>query len=333
MNCRFVIAVGWMLGASRVRAQGLQTPTCAGGAPFSPAQVAQDACQQAYDVYQLLAPQLGLALTGGNATAGQGGVLGGIGHFSVGVRGNAFSGLLPNFSSPDFTPRTTGGSPARTLPTTSHVAGLPTADAAVGLFRGLPLGLTNVLGIDALLSASYVPNVDQNDVTVAPHNNWQFGYGARLGLLSESIITPGVSVTWIERDLPTTDITASANNAQLHVLNAKVKTNAWRVVASKNLILFSVAVGGGRDHYEQSADVSGAISQGLFTGSATAPGTDQTLNRSNLFADLAYNLPLFRIVAEIGQAAGGTVLTYNSFSGGRADRSLVYGSIGLRLTR
>lgn len=327
------IPVVLLVAASQIRAQGLQAPKCPGGAPFSSDQVAQDACQQAYDVYQLLSPQLGLALTGGNATAGQGGVLGGIGHFSVGVRGNAFKGSLPDFSSPDFTPRTTGATPARTLPTTSHFVGLPTADAAVGLFRGLPLGLTNVLGVDALLSASYVPKLEQNDITVAPHNNWQFGYGARLGLLSESIVTPGVSFTWIERDLPTTDIIAVANNAQLHVLNAKVKTNAWRVVASKNLILFSVAVGGGRDHYEQSANVSGAISQGLFTGSATAPGTDQNLNRSNLFADLTYNLPLFRIVAEIGQASGGTVLTYNSFSGGRADRSLVYGSIGLRLTR
>src|SRR5215470_15776475 len=76
-------------------AQGLSSPQCSGGGAGSVGLIAQDACQQAYDVYQLLAPQLGLALTGGNATAGQGGVLGGLGHFSVGVRGNVFNGKLP----------------------------------------------------------------------------------------------------------------------------------------------------------------------------------------------------------------------------------------------
>ena len=202
-------------------------------------------------------------------------------------------------------------------------------DGAIGLFRGFPLSLTNVLGLDALVSVSYLPEFSNSSVSVSPRQNWQFGYGARLGLLSESIITPCLSVTWIERDLPTTDITASVNNAQLQVLGEKVKTNAWRIVASKNLILFSVAIGGGRDHYDQSANVSGSISG--FT--ATAPGTDQTLDRTNIFADLSYNLPYFKIVAEIGEAMGGTVQTYNSFSGGRADRSLVYGSIGLRLNR
>ena len=333
MNFRFAVPVVLVLGAGSVKAQDLQSPKCPGGAPFSSAQVAQDACQQAYDVFQLLSPQLGLALTGGNATAGQGSVLGGVGRFSIGLRVNGFSGLLPDVSNSAFTPRTAGASPSRTLPTTNHLVGLPTADGAVGLFRGFPLSLTNVLGLDALLSVSYLPEFSNSSVSVSPRQNWQFGYGVRLGLLSESIITPGVSITWIERDLPTTDISASVNNAQLQVLGEKVKTNAWRVVASKNLILFSLAVGGGRDHYDQSANVSGSISQGLFTGSATAPGTDQTLDRTNVFADLSYNLPFFKIVAEIGQASGGTVQTYNSFAGGRADRSQVYGSIGLRLTR
>src|SRR4051812_15268040 len=65
---------------------GLSTPKCQGGAQLSSQQIAQDACQQAYDIYQFLSPQLGLALAGGNATIGQGSVLGGLGHLSVGVR-------------------------------------------------------------------------------------------------------------------------------------------------------------------------------------------------------------------------------------------------------
>lgn len=326
MKARYAVPAALIVLASSMQAQDLQAPVCPGQTIAE--RVAQDACQQAYDVYQLLAPQLGLSLTGGNATAGQGGVLGGVGHFSVGVRVNAFSGLLPDVT--NFQQSTTGATRS-TLPTKKQFVGLPTADAAIGLFRGLPLGITNILGVDALVSASYVPKIAQNDVTVSPRTNFQFGYGARLGLLSESIITPGVSVTWIERDLPTTDVTGNAGAATLSVRGAKVKTNAWRLVASKSLVLFGVAVGVGRDHYAQSASVSGTVS--TLGAAATTPGTSQTLNRTNIFADLSLNLPLFKIVGEIGQANGGTVATYNSFSGGRADRSQVYGSIGLRLSR
>src|SRR5215831_20195298 len=100
----------------RVDAQDLATPKCTGGPPGSAGLIAQDVCQQAYDVYQLIAPQLGLALTGGNATAGQGSVLGGLGHFSVGVRVNAFGGLFPNTSGSGY-PVSTTGAQQRTLPT------------------------------------------------------------------------------------------------------------------------------------------------------------------------------------------------------------------------
>src|SRR5689334_2579517 len=134
-------------------AQDLPSPKCPAGGVGSVTQIGQDACQQAYDIYQLVAPQLGLALAGGNATAGTGSVLGGLGHFSIGVRANVFSGLLPDSV---LTPSTSGAQ-KRTLPTKSQVFGLPTADAAIGLFSGFPLALTNVLGVDALVSAEYVP--------------------------------------------------------------------------------------------------------------------------------------------------------------------------------
>src|SRR5215831_4414914 len=150
---RSFIAAAGVLSAplAGLSAQGLSSPACAGGSGGSVALVAQDVCQQAYDVYQLIAPQLGLALTGGNATAGQGSVLGGLGHFSVGVRVNAFGGLIPNTSGSGY-PVSTTGAQQRTLPTKDSFFGLPTADAAIGLFDGVPLGLTKILGVDALLS-------------------------------------------------------------------------------------------------------------------------------------------------------------------------------------
>jgi len=315
-------------------AQGLSSPACAGGSGGSVALVAQDVCQQAYDVYQLLAPQLGLALAGGNATAGQGSVLGGLGHFSVGVRVNAFSGLIPNTD--NGYPVSTNGAQQRTLPTQSSFFGLPTADGAIGLYNGFPLGLTNVLGVDALVSAEYVPTITQTHFSLSPSSNLKFGYGVRVGLLSESIAFPGVSFTWIERDLPLIDITTSSNTngaaTTLAINDMKVETHAWRLVASKSLMAFAVAAGVGRDGYQQSATIEGTVSQGAAAGSQTV-SLAQTLDRTNMFGDLSINLPALKIVFEVGDAIGGTVRTYNSFSGGTPDRSQLYGSFGLRLSR
>jgi hypothetical protein len=315
----------------RVDAQDLATPKCTGGG--STALAAQDACQQAYDVYQLIAPQLGLALAGGNATAGQGSVLGGLGHFSVGVRGNVFDGLFPNTGNGGF-PVSTTGAQRRTLPTKGQWFGAPTADAAIGLYKGFPLALTNVFGVDALVSAEYVPKIDQSDFSLDPSSNFRFGYGARIGLLSESIAFPGVSFTWIERDLPTINVgingsSVGANGSTIGISNMDVKTQAWRIVASKSLIAFSVAAGIGRDNYKQSATLTGTVNQ-LGISASQSLEADQTLSRTNLFGDFAINLPVLRIVFEVGNALGGSVATFNSFAGGRADRSQVYGSFGLR---
>jgi hypothetical protein len=314
-------AAGLALSATTMFAQGLSASAC-------PAGTAQDACQQAYDLYQYMAPQLGLALAGGNATLGQGSVLGGLGHFSAGVRGNVFNGELPQVD--QFT-QSTSGAQRNNLPTKSQVLGLPTADAAVGIFKGFPLALTNILGIDALVSAAYVPTINSDNVSITPQNNWQFGYGARIGLLSESIVVPGVSATWIERDLPTTDVVGTSGSNTLAVNDLKVKTSAWRVVASKSFIVFGLAAGVGQDKYDQSAGIAAHVSQNGLTGNA-AVSAAQTMTRTNMFFDASLNLPLFKIVAEVGQASGGTVNTYNSFTGGRADRSQVYGSAGLRLS-
>ena len=330
MKVRYLSAFVIASLASNAVAQDLATPKCPPGPPLS-ATIAQDACQQAFDVYQFMAPQLGLALTGGNATAGQGGVLGGLGHLSVGVRVNGFHGKLPDVNNPAFA-QSINGAQRRTLPTTDEWVGLPTADAAVGLFKGFPFGLSNVLGLDALVSMSYVPTLSQSDFSVTPGSNFQFGYGARIGLISESIVTPGLSFTWLQRDLPKTDLVANLAGASLSVTDTKVSTKAWRVVASKNLIMFSVAGGIGQDKYDQSAVVRGSVTQGGVGVTAEAPGTSESLSRVNFFGDLTYNLPLLKIAAEIGHATGGTVETYNSFSGGRADQSYTYGSLGIRLS-
>src|SRR3712207_783075 len=252
MRARLLMAAGLSLAALR----SADAQTC--GTPSTNQNTASaDARQQAEDVFQYMAPQLGLAIVGGSPTLGSAGTLGGLGHFSVGVRGNALAGSLPQV---DQFSQCYDGAKSRPLPTADQVLGLPGVDAAIGVFKGLPLGLTNVGGVDLLFSASYVPEFDGDgiDVTV-PEGALKIGYGARVGLLQESLLVPGVAVSVLRRELPTVNVVGSAGNNSLAINNLSVKTTAWRVVASKSLLILGLNAGMGRDSYDQSANVTATV--------------------------------------------------------------------------
>jgi hypothetical protein len=342
MKKLLVIAAGFSLASAPVaRAQngGLAAPVCTSNGSAQQ-NVAQDACQQGYDVFQFMGPQLGAAIVGGSHVLGSNSTLGGLGHFSVGLRGNAFRGQLPDVS--QFSQRTSGASPARQLPTEGQFLGLPAADLAIGIFGGLPLALTNVGGVDLLLSATYVPTINE-EVSITPDGNLQFGYGARIGLLSESLIVPGVSLTYLKRDLPNTTIAGGTSYTStatgpttfdFAISDATVKTSGWRLVASKSLLLFGLGAGVGQDKYEMSADIRGTVSGTLpvpFTQTISIPDTKQSMTRTNYFANASMSLLLLKLTAEVGQVSGGTVNTFNTFESGRADKSLTYFSVGARL--
>lgn len=288
----------------------------------------QDACQKAVDVFQYVAPQLGTAITGGNATLGQGGALGGLGHFSLGLRVNAVRGSLPQVDDPSAQPVLTGAR-STAYRTKDAPVPMPAIDAAIGVFKGVPLGLTNVGGIDVLVSASYIPKVNRDDITIDPDNPIKVGYGVRVSALQESLVVPGVAFTYLKRDLPVLSLTGSSSGSTLRVTDLSEKTTAWRLVASKSLILFGIAAGYGQDKYESSASANATIS------AQTSPSVQvaQTMTRSNMFADLSFNFPILKIIAEIGRVSGGTApSTVNTFpSKGIVDPRL-YGSAGIRLS-
>lgn len=304
-----------------------------------PAGNTQDACQKALDLFGYMAPQLGVSMTGGNATLGQGGSLGGLGHFSVGLRANVVQGDLPQINS---APIALGAAQSSQYDTKSQLVGLPTADLALGLFKGLPLGITNVGGVDLLVSASYLPEFNGSGVQVRiPDGSLKLGFGARVGILQESLLVPGISVTYLRRDLPTVNISATSpgpltGTDSLFINDLKVQTNAWRLVASKSLLFLGVAVGAGQDRYDSGADIRADLSSRnplnltQRNTAAAARRIEQKLTRTNVFADLSMNLLLFKLTGEIGQVSGGTIDTFNKFSGKQAADSRIYGSVGAR---
>src|SRR6476619_6043359 len=254
----FVLFAGATLAATSVSAQGVDTQRCPPGTTSGlgvpdQTRASQDACQKSIDLFQYMAPQLGVSITGGNATLGPGGSLGGLGHFTVGLRINAVQGSLPQVQ--NVTPSATGAVSTK-FDTKTQIIPMPTADLAIGIFKGLPLAITNVGGVDLLVSASYVPEFNSSGVSVkVPNGSLKLGYGARVGILQESLLVPGVSVTYLKRDLPTDNITGTVNSDSLYINDLSLKTTAWRAVASKSILIFGVAVGAGQDKYESSADI------------------------------------------------------------------------------
>jgi hypothetical protein len=321
-----------------------QASNCPAGVPtaITPAQQGQnasrDVCLRTQDVFQLLAPQLGAAITGGNAVLGQGGTLGGLGHFTVEARvTSVLNGAIPDI--PNWQGLSTTTPPASIeLETMKAPVPMPVIDGAIGVFKGLPLGLTNVGGIDLLGSVAYIPTLTKSNFSVTPKSNTKFGYGARIGLLQESLIVPGLSATWMKRDLPVTTMTGTGtftgSSMSFTMADATIKTTSWRLVASKSLILFGLAAGYGKDTYDQSASFSGSATV-LAQNTAFPTFTlAQKMTRSNVFANASINLLLVKLVAEVGQVSGGELqqAPFNTFSGGKADDSRTYGSVGLRFS-
>lgn len=320
-----LVAVAFALPAA---AQGQVSPGCQNAGNL------QDACQKATDLFQFMSPQLGAVIAGGNTILGQGGALGGLPHFTIGLRGTLLTGNLPKVdqNSPQL-----GNARSSAYTTTNQILGFPALDAAIGLFGGIPLGLTNVGGVDLLVNAAYVPTVHPSNISVEPKQNLQMGVGARVGLLQESILVPGVAVSYIHRGLPTTTITATAPASPypddtLQVRDLSLKTDSWRLTASKSFILFGLAAGVGQDRYKNSATAHVYINRGPLAGGPQTGSFDaaQTMTRTNAFIDGYVSLLMLKIVGELGTVSGGTVNTYNTFDVSPSG-SRVYGAVGLRI--
>ena len=308
------------------RSQGIDTRCPAGSLNE---QTTQDACQKAVDIFAFMTPQLGIGLVGGNATLGATSALGRIGHFSIGVRGNATRGRVPQVSDVSYS---VTGAEQSDFGVQDQVVGLPAVDAAIGLFGGIPLGLSRALALDGLVSATYVPAFNNSNMAVSlPDGSLKLGYGARLGILAESFAIPAVSVTYLRRDLPSTSISATSGDDDISVSNIGVKTSAWRAVAGKSIGFFGIALGAGQDIYDNHASASVRVNDagGIVDGGPYE--LSQKMTRANMFADFSFNFPFIKFAAEIGRVSGGKIDTYNTFSGKRADDALTYASIGFRI--
>lgn len=322
MKRRCVVLAGLMTAtAATAGAQQCQT------APIA----ARQACTASVDLVNYMTPQLATAIAGGSPTLAQSGALGGIGRFALTLRGTGvMDGAFPNLGDVPF--KVDGSKQSYT--TKNQIVPGVGVDASIGLWKGLNLGATHVGGVDAIVSALYVPDVegDGGDFSIkAKDGNLKFGYGARVGLLDESIITPGVYASYLQRDLPTVTLSGAsggsgAGSGTFALTDFSVKTTAMRLVAQKSLLIFGLTAGVGQDTYKASANISANVSGASATGAA-----DMSMTRTNMFVGASFNLFVFKVAVEYGQVSGGSVATpYNTFDKA-PDASHKYLSGGIRL--
>lgn len=293
--------------------------------------IAQDACQKAIDLFKYLSPQLGAVLAGGTPTQGISGTLGGPGHFSFGIRANGLRGSLPQV---DRVVPNTHGAQVSTYGIDDKPVGFVTADVGIGLFQGLQ---SSGLGaLDLLVSASYLPSYSNVNVDIAePSGSFKFGFGGKLGILSESAIRPGISVSYLDRGLPDVTITGKSGNDRLVLQDLSVRARSWRAIAGKSFLFLGVGAGVGQDSYDSKANITVKIAprQATQGGTGGPIALGQKLTRTNVFGTAWLNAKVFRLVGEIGRVTGGTITTYNQFDGVQPADARTYASVGLSFGR
>jgi hypothetical protein len=290
----------------------------------------RDGCQKAVDLANYVSPQFAAALAGGNPTIAQSGSLGGIGKFAVGLRRTHVLGKLPDMTARGFA--TSGVTPSSYSGSSVLVPAL-SADLAVGLFAGFPVGLTNILGIDGLVSGTYMSALSSGGVDVALEgSNTNFGFGGRVGITEETAVMPGIAVSYLKRDMPRFSITAtstSTNGGVPGTISANsllVTTTSLRATIGKRFGSIDLTAGAGQDKADVSADVK-AIVAGQ-TGTTTLANE---LTRNNAFVGLAVNLSSFKFVGEAGMVTGGTDAAHSNTFGDAATATRTYVTIGARI--
>lgn len=288
---------------------------------FSSYPQSENLCNGVVDATHYLQPQLGLGITGGNPVVGSFKPLGGLGHFSIGLRVTAFKTVLPDFSSDGSTP---------VAAKDSTPIGAPTIDVGVGIFRGLSHGLG---AIDLLGSIVAVPNsIDHIKVDPSASSigqaSYKIGYGARVGILRGTFPIPNVTATWMHREIPKVTVgdTVGGDNFAYEM---QVKSTSMRLMAGWHVLFFDIGGGVGHDKYSGESRI-------FFNNPDPGnPGVEVVpipfdVSRSTIFADIGMNLLFLKIGGEIGKQGGNDLAVTNQFQGFDVKKGFTYASANVR---
>lgn len=316
-------------------------------------------CGQVVNTVSNVQPSIGIAFSGGSHTLGTATTLGRrLGVFprvAVSARLNGAWADAPDLLD-GFEP--TLGDDDRLAP--MGTVGLPVGslqgDLTVGLFNGMSLGpMVGGLGaVDLLGSVSYVPTIDRVGLTQDIVN---VGVGARVGILQQGLVFPGISVSGMYRTMLDDVTFGSLEGGDPAEFSTDLSTLSLRAGISKGLLMFDVAAGAGYDRYssdvafdflltcpEDRCDPNGDVDEPITLGTENGISGPLTTAAWNVHGNVGFSLLLLNIVAEAGYQKSMDVLDAEALRNAglgepgqeatteTLDDGRFFGSIGVRLT-
>ncbi|MBI4545489.1 MAG: hypothetical protein HY703_09860 [Gemmatimonadetes bacterium] len=350
--------LGWL--AAPALAQDKLLGKCK--AQQGPANLPEDArgqfqflCAQVVNTITGAQPAVGIAFSGGNPVLGTGTTLGtrlgSIPRISVTARANLAAAQAPKLFQNFAALITDNQGALKAMETTGLPVGSLQADVSIGVFNGFSLApmVGGVGAVDVLGSVAFIPKIERVGIQETIRN---IGGGLRVGVLKQGLLAPGVSVTGMYRRMSDVSFGPDTLDAG-HPGNFRsdLQTVSLRAVASKGILMLDFAVGAGYDRYSSDVafgwflecgknDCKKANNGKSIAATGQVSGELQT-NAWNVFGDVALNLLLLNVVAEVGYQKATELLdvddlrkhnlkqqqlTREDLSGGR-----LFGSFGLRL--
>ncbi|MEX2583518.1 MAG: hypothetical protein WD766_09595 [Gemmatimonadota bacterium] len=303
-------------------------------------------------------PLLGILIAGGNPTLGTAGSaglrLGLLPRSSAGVRLNVIGVRVPDILAEQI------GGEAGDL---SRRLGVPvpavTGDLSIGVFSGIDLapglggiGRLSVLGSLTALPFALLDSDGFDGADIA------YGVGARLHLLDESFIAPGVSFSVVRRTLPQvafgdvcpsgltafagaggdTEVGACTSAGDRGEFSFDLTDWSTRLVASKRLLGLGATVGIGHDSNDSDVGFGFRGSEPV-QGSQVTPafrisGVDLDSTRWTAFGNLSFSILVASVAAEAGWVQGDEPIGSFEELGSDFDprEGSWYGSLGVRLS-
>ncbi len=293
---------------------------------FAPGTNGRFLCHDVVVSVQLLQPELGMVLAGGNPVLGTASPIGTkfrfMPRFNIGGRINFGWAEVPDLL--DY-PDNIGD------PTGRRSFSVPVAqlDLSVGVFDGLRLGTTlgGLASVELLgtLGAIMLPDGEgfRGNVT-------GLGLGARVGILRESFTAPGISISGMYKWHGRVDYgdTAQGDAASFQL---DMKALSLRAGLSKSFVAFGLALTLGYDSYW--SDVAFVVNPPPAGPPVALPATGETVGvqteRWSAFLDFSYIVLYFNIVAEAGWQEEQTL---TSSRGDEFASGNFFSSLGIRLT-
>lgn len=333
-----------------------------GGSPASfcervPDQQLQSDCFTVAQAVEAAQPQLGILIASGNPTLGTasaGGLrLGTLPRVGASVRANLVFVRLPDLL-------LSGSDEARRL---NEAVGIPApalgGDVSVGVFPGFSVAPTlgGIGSVDLLGSATWLPfRAFDVEGFGDKGGDLAYGFGARLGVLRESFVTPGVSVSVMYRRLGEVafgDVCRGEEIREGESTFRCVETfsgsrgdagefsfdlNGWstRATVGKRLLGLGLTAGVGYDRFDSEIGFGVRGPEDVLGAGTTvfvrAEDLELESDRWSAFVDLSYTLLVGTLALEAGWLQGSDPIDgFPSTSDFDPRRGTWFGSLGLRI--